>query len=284
VIDAKAFEKDGGLTIGIGAQEKLFTLRSEWWDTRSEFDGVKHHSVPIRRSSHIRNLGKDWAEVAERLPSILQEAGVPGSALYVPGSAEGTLSPNMPPSAKYMPTNEVPFGKYQGQDIEAVFAKDPDYVFYLAENYQPNDELPRGRWMAFLRDKYAEPLAVRAEAKKAERDAKEAVRAADRVRLAPLAAIIRGASRQDGDFCDSIAKDLESGAALEEMSPRAASIIEEIYAKRSGRRGSKKYNSAVEEFNRAFLRPDPADVAPGAPGLRPLPEPRMPAPSVEPRA
>jgi hypothetical protein len=49
-----------------------------------------------------------------------------------------------------------------------------------------------------------------------------------------------------GGFCDSIKQGFRNGY---EPSPRAIAILGEIYAKHSGRYGSKAYEAALEEFN-----------------------------------
>ena len=55
---------------------------------------------------------------------------------------------------------------------------------------------------------------------------------------------------QRGDFAASIAADLREGRALDAMSPRVIQICREIYAKATGgRRGSKAFEAAVEDFD-----------------------------------
>jgi hypothetical protein len=261
LIDDPAFRKDGGLTVGIGAKNCLYTLRSEWNDTIGVMEGDQKVSRPIRRSCHIRNLGADWSEVALRLPDILQEAGYgPNAQIHVPGHCDGKLDPRNPPDPKFIPTETIPFGKYGDHTISEVMQKDPDYLYYLAENYSPSAERERGRWMAFLRDAIAPQL----EERRKEREAKAALAAEkaaeNKARNEPLAVILSAQSRQPSDFCGSMAEQLRKGDSLDEMPPRALSIIQDIYAKGHGRRGSKGYTEAQEQFTRTFLHPSAPEV------------------------
>lgn len=59
-----------------------------------------------------------------------------------------------------------------------------------------------------------------------------------------LLKVIRGMS---GDFIDSMVEQLETGP-IRRLSDRCVSILGEIYAKSNGRRGSKAFNAAVDEF------------------------------------
>lgn len=262
VSDAQ-FDVDGGLTIGVGAKNCLYTLRTEHWDTvalKSEHGVVDTRRV--RRSYHLRNLGKDWAEVAQRLPSILMEAGYAADvSLYVPGYCDGRLDPNKAPDARFVPTEVIPFGKYENHTISEVLASDPDYLFYLAETYHPNEERTRGRWMAFLRDTIAPQLKERAATREAEALVRESRKAASRATLAPLAAVLRAHSKHESDFCASMAKHLEAGDPLDELPPRAQSIVSDIWCRNNGgRRNSKAYAAAEEEFQRRFVPPQPLPV------------------------
>lgn len=52
---------------------------------------------------------------------------------------------------------------------------------------------------------------------------------------------------QRGDFCESLARELET-SEINGKSDRVVSILRDIYAKSHGRRGSKKYEAAYDEF------------------------------------
>lgn len=49
-------------------------------------------------------------------------------------------------------------------------------------------------------------------------------------------------------FCDSILHDLKAGKKISDLPQRALDIISDIYAKSYGRRNSKKYNDAYDDF------------------------------------
>ncbi len=267
LLNASEFDQSGGYTIGIGAKNCLYTLRTEHWDTIGVLngDGTKS-SVPVRRSYHVRNLGKDWAEVAERLPDILREvSSMEDSSVYVPGHCEGRLDPNKPPDPKFIPTETIPFGDYQGSTISEVLEKKPDYLFWLAENYHASEERPRGRWLAFLRSELAPQLEQRASARRVEMERKQQEQAERKVRCAPLTQVLQGQSRHEGDFCFNMAKHFDAGLSVDELPDNAARIVREIWGKATGgRRGSKAYDGAVNAFDERFLDPEPVDVMPSA--------------------
>lgn len=53
---------------------------------------------------------------------------------------------------------------------------------------------------------------------------------------------------QTGDFCQSMARKLES-APLASLSDRCIDILRDIFAKHHGRRGSKAYQAAIDQFD-----------------------------------
>lgn len=59
-----------------------------------------------------------------------------------------------------------------------------------------------------------------------------------------LISVLQG---QSGEFCRSMCDALERGP-VSELSERCQSIIADVYAKSFGRRGSKKYDAAINEF------------------------------------
>lgn len=81
----------------------------------------------------------------------------------------------------------------------------------------------------------------------AERDRKAAEEAARSVWIERNRWLILILQGQDGEFCRSICDSLERGP-VSGLSPRAITILKDIYGKAHGRRGSKKYDAAVDEF------------------------------------
>jgi hypothetical protein len=51
-----------------------------------------------------------------------------------------------------------------------------------------------------------------------------------------------------GGFVESILQELRSTTLAHELPPRALAILSDIYAKTAGRRGSSKYDAAMDEF------------------------------------
>jgi hypothetical protein len=135
LIDDKEFEKSGGLTIGIGAKNCLYTLRSEYNEQAAfhQGDGQSPDIRMLRRSHHCRNLGKDWSEVAQNLPIVLEEAGYGKDAkVFVPGHCNGVLDPNKAPDPTFIPTEIIPFGRHQNRTIGEVMEENADYLYGFA--------------------------------------------------------------------------------------------------------------------------------------------------------
>lgn len=85
------------------------------------------------------------------------------------------------------------------------------------------------------------------DAEVAERDRKEAEDAARSGWIAKNLWLIEVLQDQPGEFCRSMVDSLERGP-VSGLSNRCQSILKDIYGKSHGRRGSKKYDAAVEDF------------------------------------
>lgn len=111
-----------------------------------------------------------------------------------------------------------------------------DYLLWLCENcatsknYAKTVELAK----AYLEHE----LTQRADDRQAKKDEATAKAEAYALRCKPVSEIIKA---QKGDFCASIACDIENGIAPR---GRAFSIVCDIYGKAFGRRNSKAYNTA----------------------------------------
>ena len=86
-----------------------------------------------------------------------------------------------------------------------------------------------------------ERYAAEQSARKAKIEAERAIVASNQAWLIEMLAA------QNGDFCQSIARELTT-RRFETLSPRVREIVAEIYGKQYGRRGSKAYEAAIEEF------------------------------------
>lgn len=276
------FESKGGYTIGVGAGTKLYTLRSEVWDTigvMNYYTGVKH-SQKVRRSYHHQNLGKRWDEVVEKLPKILN-----GSKVFVPGYVGGTLDPNNPPDFT-IPT-KFTFGKYNGMSIEDVAEKDLNYLLWVGSEFRVN---PKKRKMYLfvqkIREFLGDDLDKYMDAKKKEQEdkARAEAKTASKVKanMADVQAVLFAAvksyheyqgddtSRPEwretldkglhGDFMSSIYYDLTKGKIPK---GRGLSILRDIFAKNhdmNGKRyraGSKNFKIGLEKFDAIMKAHDP---------------------------
>jgi len=94
---------------------------------------------------------------------------------------------------------------------------------------------------------------ARSEAREQQR---EATRAANRERFAELIEALLTVSRNQGDFCWSMADQVTNagyGTKLSEiLSDRQIEIVRNIWGKQAGRRNSKAYKAAVKEFDAKF--------------------------------
>jgi len=260
LMSPEEFERSGGYNVGIGAQGKLYTLRSDENQQGAFYSGegmppeIRHW----RSSQYHHNLGKDWNEVVERLPEIFKRKGYGSDKivkLYVPGFANGKLDPNNPP-VTYVPSDKMEFGKYVGRKIEDL-KKDPDglkYLLYLATSYEPSPKTNRQRYafMQHLKD-FIQPELDDYIKRKGEEKKKQNDEAQIRIeRYKPLADFLK--SMTNSGFAQSIAQSLEVG---NEPRGRAVDIVQDIWAKSYGRRNSKPYNDAHEDFTKRFVEPDP---------------------------
>jgi hypothetical protein len=106
------------------------------------------------------------------------------------------------------------------------------------------------------------------EQRRAERDAQrkiteaaqEATRQNNRTRYAELIEVLQNASRQPGDFCSDVARQIANEGNASELSghdgilsSRQYAIAREIWGKvTGGRMNSKAYKAAVAEFDKKF--------------------------------
>lgn len=87
---------------------------------------------------------------------------------------------------------------------------------------------------------------------------REGIRQVNREKFAELINVLRNASRNEGDFCDNMARDIANDGSTNELyegilSPRAYDVIREIWGKQTGgRKNSKAYKAAVVEFDEKF--------------------------------
>lgn len=111
------------------------------------------------------------------------------------------------------------------------------------------EEARRAKWLATVCNDRGETNSQRLEREGVERIEREAFEAKARevagAQYAWLADVIAGHSRQEGDFCHNISRQIRNGRL---PSGRGLSITADIYAKHFGRYDSKAYNAAIEEF------------------------------------
>lgn len=277
------FEKNGGYTIGIGAGVKLFTLRTEFWDTIGVPEGPygQKTSKKIRRSYHVRNLGKNWPEVVEKLPKVLNGAGI-----FIPGYAQGTLDPNMPPD--HTVPKSFAFGKYKGMTIEQVAEVDLGYLLWVATEFKvnPKSKPKLYRFIQRIREVLGDDLDafIAKKTKEAEEQEKKRKQSEANAKLLlndVLKVLKYAAARyheykgedtsspvweerfEDGlysDFLTSIYNDMKRGNMPR---GRGMSIVRDIYAQNhtmSGkrhRRGSKIYKTGEANFDAMMKTFDP---------------------------
>jgi hypothetical protein len=241
-IDVGAFEGSGGLNIGVGAKHCLYTLRSDHFDRVATAEGP----VRVRRSHHLRNLGKDWAEVASRLPDILAGMGL-SPRVYAPGYVGGRLDPNAPPAPVVVP-DTFPFGKYAGRTIESVRAGDLDYLIWVATRFEvsPRNAALYG-FVAAVADAVADEVAARRAADAAAAAARVQLAGERAARYAPYLDALK-ASWAYGYW----PKEIDALARGEEPGERLAWRWADAYAKGLGRANSRAYKAAHTEFLGAF--------------------------------
>lgn len=238
LMSVEKFDNAGGLNIGVGEGNKLYTLRSDYHDFVRSSEGP----VKVRRSHHLRNLGKDWNEVVERLPGILAGLSL-SNEVYVPGYVSGVLDPNRPPVPVVIP-DTFPNGKYVGLTIEEVKARDLDYALWYATRMwvSVSNKVVYG-FVAKVQEAVASELdAIKAQ--EADEEKKRLEEKAERaVVFGPLADVLKR-SWAYGYWKE----DIDSFGNGETPSRYLIGRWEEAYGKVFGRANSKKYKAAVETF------------------------------------
>jgi hypothetical protein len=214
--------------IGTGAQECFYTLRYRFYETvyaRTE-TGVQNIGA-VERDYHVRNLSTD------RETAIAKAREITGLGL----NADFEV-------CEIVKRDEVDWsvfqaGKYSGQSIHEVAASDREYLCWACENLKTSKSYAKTIELAAAL--VAHDLATRAGDRASAAAAVDAEREALKTAAAPIAAILKGCSRQPGDFCASLAENLEKGIRPR---GRAHSLVLDIYAKAHGRRNSKGYTAA----------------------------------------
>jgi hypothetical protein len=214
--------------IGTGAKECYYTLRYRFTETVWFRTEAGTESRGVERDYHVRNLSTD------RETAIAKAREITGRGLNADFEVRDITR------EQDIDWSIFRAGKYTGKSIHEVAELDKGYLVFMCENMAQSKSY--AKTLELAKALVAHELATRAqdrdEAKlKAEQDAKELAAAA-----APIVAILKGASRQPGDFCASMADQLERG---HRVYGRALDIVEDIYAKAHGRRNSKAYAEAL---------------------------------------
>jgi len=252
-MSASEFEDKGGLNVSTGQGGKLYTLRSDQWDTIGVYDGPygQKTSRPIRRSYHLRNLGKDWDEVREKLFQVMKQ--YPGQKIFLPGFS-GKLLPNNAPVSVVVP-DKFWFGKYSGMTIDAVGKEDLKYLLWVGTEFKSGNKKMAG-FVQKIREKFSTDIDKFVKAQEKEQKEEEKAQAKRTARYSELISVLKSKVTYSSGFVDSIINDLERGFA---PVGRGGRILQDIYAKSFGRRNSKAYKKAVEDFFNKFVKGDEKD-------------------------
>jgi hypothetical protein len=132
------------------------------------------------------------------------------------------------------------FGKYQGQSVHDVFAKDPGYVEWFAGQWVSIKDEGKARTRQYCIDLVAPVIEAR-QAKEGE-EAKAIIEALGEDNVKD------GAEYPEG-FVSSVCGQLLRGSVPSE---KALWILAEIFAKYAGRRNSKAYKAAYEKIEDAL--------------------------------
>jgi hypothetical protein len=241
-IDVGTFDEKGGVNIGVGALQRLYTLRNDFFDWVQTAEGP----IKVRRSHHYRNLGKDWDEVVTRLPEILKALHLP-MAVYVPGYVSGRLDPNNPPVPVVIPEN-FPLGKYRGKSIEEVKALDPGYAVWFATQMWVS---ARDKATFGFKQKVADAMAPEIAAMQAQKEEAQATYAAKKAERAKVFAPYAEALKKSWAY-GYWKSEIDAFGEGEIPRDRVQDRWAEAYAKGFGRANSKKFKAAYNEFHDAL--------------------------------
>ena len=209
--------------ISTGLQNNYYTLRYVF--TEFAQNRLTGEVYTYKRDYHVRNLSID------REQAIAKAKEITGKDL--------TTSITVRPMGekKEVDWSILHFGKYQGLAVAEVVESDPDYLIWVAENFNSQQH---EKTLDLIKSLLAHRLEERANDRKAEEEA----RAARAEKLAEIMTpILTVLDNSYGGFCESIARDIRNGHM---PSGRAYDIVIDIYGKAHGRRNSKKYDAACD--------------------------------------
>lgn len=222
--------------ISTGALNNYYTLRFEEVVAYSYWSGSEQVVGHRTSDRHVCNLSTD------RETAIAKAREITGQTLEVTESVDPITR------GEERDWSRFHGGKYAGESVEAVFAKDPGYLVWICETkglpevYRRTVEIARPLVADILASREAERAAAKAEA--------EAKATSTRSRLVAAFGEETLTEWAKGDgFAGSVSRDILDG---KEPSPRAISILTDIAAKAAGRRGSKKYDEARARIEAAL--------------------------------
>jgi len=219
---------DAEYYVSSGRKGAMYTIRKKFKEPTSY--GV------IDRDWHVMNLATDPEKAQKKIENFEEKHRV---------KVHGDLF-QLNPRKKWerIDPDVFMFGKYYGETIQDVLERDKDYVIWAAQNARTSSKV-KPEFIKNLRK------AVEKDLNRIEREEKERERQLERIKSLAKKKnewIVDFLSSQSSPFCGSIKKDLEKGKPINELPDRALSILSDIYGKSHGRRNSKKYNTAVDEF------------------------------------
>lgn len=216
--------------ISTGALNCFYTLRYTFteYGRRHVGDG-QFEEFTMVRDYHCRNLSTDREQAIAKAHEI---TGRPLTAAF-------EVSPITRRSD--IDWSVLQGGKHEGRSIHELRETEEgrEYLCFLAENCAGNKRY--AQTVDLIKALLAHELGARAEERQQEADSIAAERTAVAARCKPIIEVLK---HENGDFCASIAKDLENGFLPR---GRAHSIVMDIYAKAHGRRNSKAYENAYDD-------------------------------------
>jgi len=213
--------------IGLGRKGKFYTLRET-------FDEMVTPTDVRKRDSYVRTLSIK----PERAVEIARQ--VTGLTLSLPEESTTKIS-----RRKDIDWSVLQFGKYAGRSIHEIRKSDPDYLVWIARNMSsPKNE----KTLAKIRDIFKSEINSQEKAEKAEIEAREKAQAIISEINRPVIEVMKE-NAENSNFCADMAETLKT-SPISDLSYICQDIISDIYAKSFGRRGSKAYKKAEENFEK----------------------------------
>ncbi|MFW6046812.1 MAG: hypothetical protein ACOCP4_03370 [Candidatus Woesearchaeota archaeon] len=221
--------------ISTGEKENYYTLRALYQDSMySKSERGVQETQKITRDYHIQNLSIEREKAKQKAFEIT------GQNLEIDFD---TQEIGQKRDLGNIDWSILRSGKYQGKNIHELLEIDREYLIWLCMNMDHSDLYKQTIELAYpFVAKDIQKIKDQQELEKQKiKDKSENIKDV----FLEVISVLENKSNYPGDFCSNMAMELKNGIMPK---GRTLDIVSDIYAKSFGRRNSKKYINAEENF------------------------------------